>query len=339
MSASNERPILLHPEALFSFREGELTVHRGVTEPRLPSLFSTRNGALIEVLVRLARGASLDEVESDYDDEGRGALRMVARRLANAGLLVDPQSSRERRDVPPDIAQNSPEFVPIFRAAQSLLMSHNVAKCYALYSAVRHVVDQRIPGAVVECGVFRGGSAVLAARTLLAAGETERPLYLYDAFDASWPDPDPVDGSVDGLTAEDKATIAKASRAEAARADASALPHRVGLGMEAVRREVLATGYPEARVTLVPGYVEDTIPGVAPERIALLRLDTDFYRSTRHELEHLYPRLAPGGVLLVDDYPSEHGAKAAVDEYFASLARRPLLQRIGASGRMAVKPG
>jgi O-methyltransferase len=85
----------------------------------------------------------------------------------------------------------------------------------------------------------------------------------------------------------------------------------------------------------VKGKVEDTIPANIPERIALLRLDTDFYRSTRHELEHLYPRLERGGVLIIDDYGAYVGARQATDEYFAS---RPfLLNRIDEHVRCGVK--
>ena len=86
------------------------------------------------------------------------------------------------------------------------------------------------------------------------------------------------------------------------------------------------------------GLVQTTIPAQAPDRIALLRLDTDLYDSTLHELEHLYPRLTTGGVLIVDDYGKIAGATKAVDEYFAALAHPPLLQRIDVQGRIAVKP-
>ena len=80
----------------------------------------------------------------------------------------------------------------------------------------------------------------------------------------------------------------------------------------------------------------DTLPASAPSQIALLRLDTDWYESTRHELEHLYPRLATGGVLIVDDYGHWEGARKATDEH---LAAHPalLLSRSDYTGRMAVK--
>ena len=99
-----------------------------------------------------------------------------------------------------------------------------------------------------------------------------------------------------------------------------------------------STGYPSERIHLIKGMVEETLPAQAPERLALLRLDTDWYASTKHELEQLYPRVSPGGVLIIDDYGHYEGARNAVDEYFASRGEHVLLQRIDWTGRMVLKP-
>ena len=87
----------------------------------------------------------------------------------------------------------------------------------------------------------------------------------------------------------------------------------------------------------VQGLVEDTIPDAAPEKISLLRLDTDFYQSTRHELEHLLPRLQSNGILIIDDYAVFQGSKRAVDEYFEANNLRPFLNRIDADSRLILK--
>ena len=104
-----------------------------------------------------------------------------------------------------------------------------------------------------------------------------------------------------------------------------------------VERNVSTSGYPPERVHFVEGRVEDTLPDRAPSEIALLRLDTDWYESTRHELRHLYPRLVSGGVLIVDDYGEWEGARLAVDEFLAELERDLLLVRVSGA-RVAVKP-
>jgi hypothetical protein len=83
--------------------------------------------------------------------------------------------------------------------------------------------------------------------------------------------------------------------------------------------------------------VEDTIPARAPDSISVLRLDTDFYASTRHELTHLWPRLTAGGILIVDDYGHFEGARKAVDEFFAERGERPFLHRVDYTARLVVK--
>jgi hypothetical protein len=106
---------------------------------------------------------------------------------------------------------------------------------------------------------------------------------------------------------------------------------------EAVRSLLLRTGYPHQQLHFVRGPVEETLPGAAPGQLALLRLDTDWYESTRHELIHLFPRLRAGGVLIIDDYGHWRGARQAVDEYFESEHPPLLLGRIDYTGRMAIK--
>ncbi|MDP6279992.1 MAG: TylF/MycF/NovP-related O-methyltransferase, partial [Nitrospinota bacterium] len=98
------------------------------------------------------------------------------------------------------------------------------------------------------------------------------------------------------------------------------------------------TGYPQKHVHFVKGKVENTIPGTAPEQIALLRLDTDWYESTRYEMAHLFPRLSTGGVLIVDDYGEWRGSRQAIDEYINDNNIPLLMNRIDYTGRIAVKP-
>jgi O-methyltransferase len=87
----------------------------------------------------------------------------------------------------------------------------------------------------------------------------------------------------------------------------------------------------------VSGDVAATIPAEAPSAIALLRLDTDWYESTRHELEHLYHRVSTGGVVIIDDYGHWEGSRRAVDEFLTTLDQVPLLTRLDFDGRMWIK--
>jgi O-methyltransferase len=229
----------------------------------------------------------------------------------------------KRKALPSDYDDEAKEIV---RAVRPWTMT-GADKVYALIQAVRYVTRHRIPGDVVECGVWRGGSMQAAARTLLALNDTSRDLHLFDTFDGM---PAPSERDVrrsDERTAEE--LLAEEERERS-------LVWAVAT-LEDVREGFAQIPYPSERIHFVKGKVEDTIPGHAPERISILRLDTDWYESTRHELEHLYPRLSPGGVLLLDDYGYWEGAREAVDEFLEETGERLLLVRM-ASGRLAVKP-
>lgn len=162
-----------------------------------------------------------------------------------------------------------------------------------------------------------------AALTLLDEGGATRDLWLYDTF-AGMVTADPIDRSVTGISAP--AHLAALRRKRKGWDDAS---------VDEVRANLVLTGWPLDRARLIVGQVEDTIPAQMPDKIALLRLDTDFHRSTAHELEHLYPRLERGGILIIDDYGHWEGARQAVDEYFRG--QPVFLHRIDYTGRLLVK--
>jgi pyruvate dehydrogenase complex dehydrogenase (E1) component len=107
--------------------------------------------------------------------------------------------------------------------------------------------------------------------------------------------------------------------------------------LDEVKRNMSTIGYPEERIHYIQGKVESTIPGCIQDKIAILRLDTDWYESTAHELKHLYPRLVSGGVLIIDDYGYWQGARKAVDEFLAATPEKLLMHRIDNNGRGIVK--
>jgi O-methyltransferase len=177
-------------------------------------------------------------------------------------------------------------------------------------AAVRHVCKRSVPGDIVECGVWRGGSMMAAALALLEQDQTPK-MHLFDTFSGMT-----KAGAEDGNTQEFPAGSLSATEDE-------------------VRANMLRTGYPADRFRLIAGPVEETLPAEAPPSISVLRLDTDWYSSTIHELHHLYPLLSYGGVLIVDDYGHWQGARRAVNEYLAgSIAD---LVPIDETGVMLVK--
>lgn len=235
--------------------------------------------------------------------------------------LFTPSRRKKPRGLPPDIDDDARAIIETV----SPFSMTSPERLLALRDAVRHVCRHGIEGDIVECGVWRGGSMMAAALTMLECGGRRR-IHLFDTFEGM-PPPAAADRDLTGVSA---ATLLAAEQRESG--DTWAFSP-----LDQVRANLRSTGYPAELVRFVPGRVEETIPEAAPERIAVLRLDTDWYESTRHELEHLYPRLAVGGVLIVDDYGHWQGARRAVDEYLAASGARLLLSRIDYTGRMAVK--
>ena len=147
-------------------------------------------------------------------------------------------------------------------------------------------------------------------------------MWLYDTFEGM-PRPTAKDVAYNGIPAE--------SRWQEEGAGWCLSP------LEEVRANMESTGYPSEQIRLVAGMVEDTIPDMVPDRIAVLRLDTDWFESTYHELVYLFPRLVPGGVLIIDDYGHWQGAREATDKYFEEAGITMLLQRTDYTGRMGIR--
>lgn len=203
---------------------------------------------------------------------------------------------------------------------------------WALISAVRHVAANRIPGDFVEAGVWRGGSSMIAGASFAAMNDTARTLWLYDTFEGM------TKPTLHDVQARDGLSAAQVFDKTKTGADSS---DWCFASLDDVKATMAQSGYPAGQVRYVKGKVEDTLKTASnvPERIALLRLDTDWYESTKAEMEILYPRLSPGGVLILDDYGHWTGARKAVDEYFAAHGAHPLLVRVDESCRIAIKAG
>ena len=223
----------------------------------------------------------------------------------------------------PDLTE--PEFLAACAICRPATMT-SVERLYALHQSIRYLVEADLPGALVECGVWKGGSAMMIALTLKALGVNDRDIVLFDTFEGMT-QPGGEDIDHEGMPAAK--LLARGNR--------DTNPFWAYSPIEEVTRNLRSTGYPMAKIHTVVGDVLQTIPAQAPASVALLRLDTDWYESTRHELAHLFPRLVPRGVMIIDDYGHFKGARKAVDEYLATLPDRYLLQRVDYTGRVMVK--
>lgn len=245
----------------------------------------------------------------------------VKKALAAQAAPVAPAPGPRR--LPKDYEAEFQEIWPLVR--ERTMTGH--AKVFALYHATLYIERYKIPGAIVECGVWRGGSMLTVANTLDRHSSYHRELYLFDTFEGmSAPTARDVH-VVDGCTATD--LLEQSARTAQVWAIAT---------LEDVRQGFREVSYPAERVHFVKGKVEDTVPDAAPEQIAILRLDTDWYESTRHELIHLYDRLVPGGILIIDDYGSWEGSRDATEE-FLDVTGEPLMLIRAGRGRIGVKPG
>jgi O-methyltransferase len=246
------------------------------------------------------------------------SLLIAAKRLTSRALRIAGYQVRAIDRPTPDM---EPEFISSFEVCKPYTYT-SVERMYALYQATRYIVRSKIPGAIVECGVWRGGSMMMSALTLKQMGATDHQLYMYDTY-AGMAEPTEIDGieANHGWRSNQKQSHNAWCYAP----------------LEEVRKNMAATRYPDDKIRFIEGKVEDTIPQTVPDQIALLRLDTDWYTSTRHELRHLFPRLSRNGVLLLDDYGHWRGARDAVNEYIETNDIPFLLHRIDYSGRLAIK--
>ena len=199
-------------------------------------------------------------------------------------------------------------------------------RLWSLVNAVSYVVDQSLPGDFAECGVWRGGSVMAMAKQLTRLGVTDRRIWLYDTFAGmTAPTENDVEAGT-GVTAADMLSTTEIGDGNNVWCVA---------GIDDVRANVGSTGYPMSNFEFVEGDVAQTLLTRVPDQISLLRLDTDWYESTKIGLEILYPRLVVGGVCILDDYGHWVGARKAVDDYFEG--QRPYMHQIDYSGRVFVK--
>lgn len=248
----------------------------------------------------------------------RLGLSAITELLRRRGYEVRPiDEFRELPDLEPWVNEIAMRIRPF-----TMTSPERVA---AVCMSIAYLVRNRIPGDVVECGVWRGGCSMAAALSLLRCGDSTRILHLFDTFEGMSA-PSEFDRRYDG---------ADATELRAAHTAAGQLWCYSPL--DEVTRNMYGTGYPKEEIRFVKGKVEDTIPSASPKTIALLRLDTDWYESTKHELMHLFPRLVTGGVLVIDDYGHWEGARRAVDEYVEANGLRMLLARVDYTGRLAIK--
>jgi O-methyltransferase len=213
-------------------------------------------------------------------------MTAVLRRLGSAGV-------RALRSVTPGAR--------VLRAAEANSLC-SPARLRGLRALARRVADRRLVGDVVECGVYRGGSAVALADRLLR--RSAATMWLFDAF-GGMPEPGAEDPP------EAWGEVGRYASSEAA-----------------VRATFAAAGVSLDRVHIVAGRFEATLPAFAPPPLALLHVDCDWYAPVKLCLSKFYDAVVPGGVVIVDDFGHWAGCRRAVEEFFDERAISPALTAI-----------
>lgn len=199
-------------------------------------------------------------------------------------------------------------------------------RLYTTVMACKHALERDIEGDFVECGVWRGGNAMAAAE-VFKLYKSDKSVWLFDTFlGMTAPTESDVRAS-DGESAQ-KQYISKQKETHNEWCFAS---------IDDVRRNFMNRGL-TSNINFIQGDVCKTLNmRILPNKISVLRLDTDWYESTKIELEVLYPKLSIGGCLIIDDYGHWSGSQKATDEYFEKNKNRPFLQYTDSTGRVGVK--
>lgn len=252
-----------------------------------------------------------------------GILKKIIQKTANLfGYKIISHSNTISNTI--DIDRDE-DFVRIWNKCKEQTMTSK-ERMFALYKAVEYAVKYEVPGDFVECGVWRGGSAMLIAYTLGELNAKNRKIYLYDTFEGMTR---PTENDYSALN-KNVSIVDKWEKEQKEGHNEWAYA-----SLSEVKKNMAQTKYPENNIIFIKGKVEETIPKIMPPNIALLRLDTDWYESTKHELTYLFPLLVKNGVLIIDDYGHWAGSKKAVDEYFA--VKPIFLNRIDYTARMGIK--
>ena len=196
-------------------------------------------------------------------------------------------------------------------------------RLYANLNSIKYLVNAQIKGCVVECGVWRGGSMLTMLKTLKNCSELKRDIYLYDTY-TGMSKPSKEDGNFAHKKFKELQTGEENS-------------NWCYADLNDVKTTMNLCGYPKEKIHFVKGKIEDTLPNTIPDKIALLRLDMDWHDPTLHALTYLYPKVEPGGVIILDDYGHWEGCKLAVDRFLEENNINILLNRIDYTGRIGIK--
>lgn len=227
-------------------------------------------------------------------------------------------------------SENDNNFEKYFQICSKESLNVSKERFASLYQAINYIIKNSIDGDFVECGVFMGGSSMMMSYAMSEFDNNDtskKKIWLYDTYQGM------ANASIHdkNILHQNAITELNSNKKKENKKDIWAYS-----SLSYVKNNMNKTNIKFEKVKFVEGLVEDTLLKDKPEKISLLRLDTDFYESTKIELEKLYPLLEIGGILIIDDYGHWKGCKKAVDEYFKD-EKNIFFQQIDYSGLIGVK--
>jgi hypothetical protein len=203
--------------------------------------------------------------------------------------------------------------------------------------AVEYILKNNIPGVLIECGVHEGAQPMLWIQKLLEYGCTDRDIYLYDTF-TGMTEPGKEDYSVPGSLMYNCPVDVTYHEWEKNQRDT----HNEWCygSLQLVKDNLYKFPYPKERIHFIQGDVCKTLqdPSYVPDKIALLRMDTDWYESSKAEMDYLYPKVIPGGMVIMDDYFHWNGQRKATDDYLKLHNISCSITRVNAKVGAFIKP-
>lgn len=213
----------------------------------------------------------------------------------------------------------------LIKTSQKYSMT-NERRLWSLLQSMQYVIQNKIDGEFVECGVWKGGNIILFKK-YLEEKKIKKNIYAYDTYDGM-PKPGIFDYKLGYFKKEFGLNIYNVKKKNWNKID-----------LNTVKSNILNECDDIDNIHFIKGLVQDTLTknDNLPEKISILRLDTDFYESSKKELEILYPRLSKGGILILDDYGTWTGVKQAVDEFFEKKGEIPFLHFVDYGCRLLIK--
>lgn len=197
----------------------------------------------------------------------------------------------------------------------------SIERINELFNSLEYIRTNKIDGDFVECGVWKGGNILGIMEYLYYHNMTDRIVWMYDTFQGMT-QPEDIDVDLRNQKASDilEQVLCYSSINE-------------------VKKNLSSSKFPSSNLRYVVGDICETLnyENNLPRKISLLRLDTDWYQSTKKEMDVLYPLLSNEGVLIVDDYGHWQGSKKAVDEYFLNKGLKPIIEKIDYTGIKIIK--